>query len=305
VNPELAQFAAHQYGAFTAAQVDDCGFSRSTLHDQVRAGLISILHPGVYAVAGSPAIWERSLMAAVLAAGPGAAVSHRAAGRLWEIADPKDDIVEITVPRARYPRLEGVKIHRSGDVHPDHVSRWKRFPVTKPARVIIDLGAVLSPEQVEDVLDRALTRKLITIPGVEWMLNELSRPGRTGVGVAGRILDERALGRERAHGQLEPRMARLLRKAGLQPARFQYRIYSPDGRFLAQVDFAYPELLLAIEVDGWEIHGTPRAMGKDFVRQNGLVPFGWRVLRFTWTQVVRQPEYVASTVAQTLTSLAA
>ncbi len=100
-------------------------------------------------------------------------------------------------------------------------------------------------------------------------------------------------------------MARLLRRAGLPPAVFQHPIHTPDGRFLARVDFAYPELLLAIEVDGWKSHGTPRAMGKDFVRQNGLVPYGWRVLRFTWFQVVRQPDYVAAVIGRTLAALAA
>lgn len=299
----LSDTAARQYGAFTAAQAFGCGVSRSTLHRWVREGRLVAIHPGVYAFAGSPASWEWSMMAAILAAGPEAVASHRSAARIWELLD--DDSVEITVPLKRCPRLERVEVHRSTDLVAGHVTKWKRFPVTKPARVIVDLGAVLPPDEVEDVLDRALTRNLITIPGVEWMLNELSRPGRHGTGVAGRILDERALGKERAHGQLEPRMARLLRTAGLPPARFQHRVYAPDGRFLAQVDFAYPELLLAIEVDGWESHGTPEAMGKDFVRQNGLVPYRWRVLRFTWTQVVRQPEYVASTIHQTVTSLAA
>ncbi|MGH9000089.1 MAG: endonuclease domain-containing protein [Acidimicrobiia bacterium] len=82
-------------------------------------------------------------------------------------------------------------------------------------------------------------------------------------------------------------------------------IEGPDGRFLAQVDFAYPELLLVIEVDGYEAHGSPRAMAKDFVRQNGLVPFGWHVLRFTWSQVVHEPEMVASAIAAARTGLAA
>jgi very-short-patch-repair endonuclease len=100
-------------------------------------------------------------------------------------------------------------------------------------------------------------------------------------------------------------MARLLRDGGLPPAQFQFVVCTPDGRFLAEVDFAYPELLLAIEVDGYDTHGSPRAMAKDFVRQNGLVPFRWHVLRFTWYQVVRQPRAVAATITQTLTAFQA
>ncbi|HEV3364368.1 MAG TPA: DUF559 domain-containing protein, partial [Acidimicrobiia bacterium] len=77
------------------------------------------------------------------------------------------------------------------------------------------------------------------------------------------------------------------------------------GLFLAEVDFAYPEVKLAIEVDGFDAHGTPRAMAKDFVRQNGLVPYGWRVLRFTWGQVCDEPEMVADAIRRALESLEA
>ena len=202
MNRSLPELAARQYGVFTAAQATECGVPLSTLHHQVKVALLRRLHPGVYAFASSIPSWERSQMAAVLAAGPEATVSHRAAARVWDILDT--EIVEITVPRTRCPRLSAVALHRSGDLTVNHVSRWKRFPVTKPARTIVDLGAVLPPAEVEDVLDRALTRRLIRIAGVEWILTELSRHGRHGTGVVGRILDERALGRERADGQHDP-----------------------------------------------------------------------------------------------------
>jgi very-short-patch-repair endonuclease len=137
------------------------------------------------------------------------------------------------------------------------------------------------------------------------MRNEVTGPGRSGCGVLGTILDERALGDAVNDSLLEPRMGRLLRRAGLQPAIFHYVITTPGGVFLAEVDFAYPEIRLAIEVDGFKVHGSPGAMSKDFVRQNGLVPYGWHVLRFTWRQVVREPEMVARTIAAARAGLAA
>jgi very-short-patch-repair endonuclease len=171
---------------------------------------------------------------------------------------------------------------------------------------MVDLGAVLPPGEVEDALDTGLAPpSLFSIAAIEWMRNEVRAQGRDGVGVLGRILDERALGAEVNDSLLEPRMARLLRTAGLPQAIFHYVIRTPAGVFLAEVDFAYPEIKLAIEVDGFEKHGTPRAMAKDFVRQNGLVPYGWPVLRFTWRQVVREPEMVARTVAAALAGLQA
>ena len=244
-------------------------------------------------------------MAACLAAGEGAVVSHRAAARLWGLSDVGGNLVEITVPRPRSPRPKRTQLHRSTDLVPAHTTRRRRLPVTNPLRTMVDLGAVLRPNLVEDALDRGLAAGRFSIAAIEWMRNELSRQGRHGSGVIGRILDERALGDQIPDGLLEPRMARLLRDAGLPPARFQFVVCAPDGRFLAEVDFAYPELLLAIEVDGYETHGTPRAMAKDFVRQNGLVPFRWHVLRFTWHQVVRQPHGVAAVIAQALSAFQA
>jgi very-short-patch-repair endonuclease len=129
---------------------------------------------------------------------------------------------------------------------------------------------------------------------------ELSQRGRAGAGVIRQVLDERALGAERPDGLLEPRMARLMRDAGLPSAVFQYPVHTEAGRFLARVDFAYVALRLAIEVDGYHVHGTRRAMEADFVRQNALAGQGWIVLRFTWTQVVRRPEFVARSIAEAL-----
>jgi hypothetical protein len=303
MNEELANLAARHYGVFDAAQWREPKLCASTLHHQVRMGRIDVLHPGVYSPAGAWPAWERSLMAAVLAAGDGAAVSHRSAARLWDIGHRDDDLVEITVPYPRVPRLRNVVVHRSRDLQADHLVVSKYLPVTKPARTVVDLAAVVSPAEVEDALDRALAKRLITVAGVEWMLGEVSRRGRRGVRVVGRILDQRALGTARPDGLLEPRMARLLKRAGLPPASFQYEIRDRRGRRLARVDFAYPEILLAIEVDGYEIHGSPGAMAKDFVRQNGLVATQWRVLRFTWGQVVREPDMVAAAIADAICAL--
>ena len=100
-------------------------------------------------------------------------------------------------------------------------------------------------------------------------------------------------------------MSRLLRRAGLPPAVFHYVVRTPAGLFLAEVDFAYPEIKLVIEVDGFDAHGTPRAMAKDFVRQNGLGPYKWHVRRFTWRQVTDEPDVVAAAIKVSLDALRA
>jgi very-short-patch-repair endonuclease len=294
---ELRELAARQYSAFSAEQAGNCSVSADTLFRAARGGRVIRLHAGVYAFAGSPETWERSVVAACLAAGKGAVASHRAAARVWGLLGASDDIVEITVPRQRKPRLHGVTIHRSSDLDSGQTAVRHRIPVANPLRTMVDLGAVVPPEAVEDALDAGLAwPSLFSIAAVEATLEHLARHGRSGAGVLRQVLDERALGEAVSDSKLERRMAELLRRTGLPAAVFHYVVRTPAGVFLAEVDFAYPEIKLAIEVDGFEVHGTPRAMAKDFVRQNGLVPYGWHVLRFTWRQVTREPEVVAAAI---------
>ena len=234
-------------------------------------------------------------MAAVLDGGDGAVASHRAAAVLHGIAGRSAErIVEISVPRPRNSRMVGVVVHRSGDLAPAHLTQVDGIPCTGPLRTLVDLGAVVRWPVVSDAFERALQSGQATLRGAEWMLTELSQRGRTGCGVFRRVLDERALVAVSPHeGLLEPRMARLLRAAELPLPAYQH-VVTARGRFVAQVDFAYVELKEAFEVDGFEAHGTPRAMTSDFEREHDLRAAGWGVSRFTWFHVVKRPRYVAS-----------
>ena len=266
------------------------------IHWRLRTGRLIEVHPLVFRVAGAPDTHMSALRAAALAVGPGGAVSHRAAAWLWELLPDEGSIVEVSVPRSRGPRLRDVVVHRSRDLVPDHTTIRRGIPVTNPLRTLVDLGAVCSRWTVEDALDRGLIARLFTVAAVEWMRYEVARPGRRGSGVLRTVLDDRALGSAPPDGLLEARMAYLLRSQGLPPAVFHHVV--PEAR--AELDFAYVERRLAIEVDGFEVHGTPRAMSADHSRHNRLVAAGWTVLRFTWHQVVRQPAAVARDIRTAL-----
>lgn len=178
--------------------------------------------------------------------------------------------------------------------------------MTNPLRTMVDLAAVLPPDEVEDALDAGLRwPSLFSVAAVKATLDRLAGKARSGAGVLRKVLEEREFGSTVSDSDLEKRMSKLLRQAGLPPAVFHYVVRTPAGLFLAEVDFAYPEIKLVIEVDGFDAHGTPRAMAKDFVRQNGLAPYKWHVLRFTWGQVTDEPEMVAGTIRRTLEGLRA
>lgn len=292
----LARMARAQHGLVRAADLAAAGLSEDQVRRWVRADRIERLHENVFRVAGAPETYEQRLLAAVWGAGEGAAASHRSAGVVWGIVP--DGPVEVTVPYSRRPRLHGVVVHRSRDLETRFVTRRLRVPVTNPMRTLADLGAVLRPAAVEDALDLALVARITSIPGIERVLDDVARPGRNGAGVLRHILDERALGTARPDGLLEPRMARLMRRYGLPPAVFQHPVRIGKSRY--RIDFAYPELMIAIEVDGYEMRASPRAMQRDIDRQNALVALGWVVVRATWADVVRRPWKVAADIQHLL-----
>lgn len=296
----VADIASRQHAALHLEQMRERSVSDRQVAWAVATGVLERRSSAVYTVAGTPRTWRQELMVAVLDAGPGAAVSHRAAAKL--LGHARRDapaVVEISVDRPRSARLPGVIVHRSGDLTAEDVLEVDGIPCTGPLRTLVDLGAVEPQWVVADALERALQSGQVTILGAEWMLTRLSARGRSGCGVFRRVLDGRALTGASPHpGLLEPRMARVL--AGMPQPAYQYKVFDETGTFVAQPDFAYPDIKEAIEVDGFEAHGTPEAMTADFEREHRLRAAGWNVTRFTWHHVVRRPSYVRRTVAELL-----
>jgi hypothetical protein len=287
----IASFGERQLGHVTRVQALGAGVPASTFDGWVRAGDLVRAQPGVVRFAGVPRTWEGDLLAAVLAAGRGAAGSHRAAAVVWSAMDRAP--LEVVVPYGRKPRLDGsVIVHRTRDPIPIHIRRG--IPVTTPMRMLVDLGAVAPAWIVEEALDRIEVARLATVAAVEWERARVARPGRRGAGPLREVLDRRALLDSPPDGMLEPRFARLCKSAGLPMPVFQHRV----GRY--SIDFAYPELLVAIEVDGYGPHASRKAFQSDRDRQNTIVGLGWTVLRFTWADVVKRPDHVARVILQAI-----
>jgi len=289
-----------QHGTVAHYQLRERGASRHAIAWAVRVGELLAVAPEVYVVAGAPRTWRQALMVAVLDAGPGACVSHRAAAILLGIAKVGlKEVVEITSPRTKTNRLEGVIVHRPLDLEWDRdVVVIDGIPCTGPLRTLVDLGVSESWLDVWDAMERAIQAGLATHSGLEWVLAQVSKQGRHGCGPFRRALDERALKMKAPQqGLLEPRMAGVAARYGLPAYSYQHDVFG-DGSVL--VDFAFVPHKVAVEVKGFASHGTPKAMTDDFEREHRLVQAGWIVLSFTWYQVVKRPKYVADTILQVL-----
>jgi very-short-patch-repair endonuclease len=291
---------ARQHGAVHSQQLLDRGATKDEVRRAADRRELLRVAPAVYVTAGSPRTWRQSLMVAVLDAGPGACVSHRAAAILLGIAKRgMKEVVEITTPRPRSQRLDGVVVHRPLDlVYSRDVVMIDGIPCTGPLRTLVDLGVTESWLEVWDAIERAIQADLVTHKGCEWMLARLSKQGRHGCGPYRRALDERALKMKAPHkGLLEPRFAGLAARYRLPAYSYQHDVFG-DGSVFA--DFAWLHEKVIVEVKGFETHGTPQAMTDDFEREHRLIVDGWIVLSFTWNQIVRRPKYVADQVLRVL-----
>lgn len=278
VEARLAAIAARQHTVFSRRQALDAGFTRGMINRRQSSGRWLSADYAVYRIAGAAPNWHQRLMAACLA-GP-AVSSHRAAGSLWDFPGMPDGIVEVTALRHRRRRAADVTWHESYHLTEREITELEGIPVTRPVRTFIDLGVVLTPSHLEEVLDDGLRRNLLDIAAV-WRRIEQLGDLRPGARVVQAVLDSRASGDRPAESVLETRFRQLLRgsRLALPVAQFEVRA---GNTLIARVDFAYPELCLAIELDGAAYHSSERGRQRDRTRDNCLAALGWRVLRFTW-----------------------
>ena len=261
----------------TRRQLLDLGFTPKAIEHRLSDGRLHRLHAGVYAV-GRPEVTQRGRwMAAVLACGPGSALSHGSAAALWGFGEEHG--LHVTVPPSRAPRRGGITVHRRALVAEADVTIHDHIPVTTPAATLMSLSTVLKPRALEAAVNDADRLGLITPDALRAGLD-----GRPGTAALRAILDRHTF--SLTDSELERRFLRLCRKAGLPRPMTQQHLLG------YRVDFHWPDLRLVVETDGLRYHRTPAQQAKDRRRDQALTAAGLIVLRFTHAQVRYEPGYV-------------
>lgn len=294
--------AAQCHGLLRLDQLLVAGLNRGAIDRFLAGGRLHGVRRGVYRLAGAPETWEQRLLAACWATG--GVASHRAAARLWKVDLDTPTPVEVTVARGHAPRPCGVVVHRSRDLVGASVPHRQNIPVTTPLRMLVDLGAVTGHYGVARALGACVVAGLVSVAGARAELDRLSKRGRPGIGTLRRVLVDWPLDTQQPDSVLEVAFARLVHEHRLPPPVFQHQVIVGGRR--RRIDFAYPALMLAVEVDGFGPHAAERVVYQDdHWRQNDLVVAGWHVLRFTWQDVLYRQDYVARTITTELGKLAA
>jgi very-short-patch-repair endonuclease len=281
--------AQAQHGALSRQQALGAGLSPSAIARRLATGEWVRLFHGAYRLAGSECTFEQRLMAGTLAGGAGAVASHRAAAALLGMPGAPR-WVEITVPRTSRVELEGVIAHRTRLLVREDVSTVRRIPVTTAGRTIADLASFYSKAKLGPMLDYSLANRLVTHADLE-----ARATGRKHDDVLRELLDERPATARPMGSEFEACLFRGLRDAGLPLPVAQYRVLMPDGSEVF-LDFAYPDVMLAMEADSYLWHASLADWQRDRARNNELVALGWSILPLTYDLVVHTPAEAARQV---------
>jgi very-short-patch-repair endonuclease len=259
----IARIAENQHGVISTSQLESAGLSRRAIGKRVRAGRLHRLHRGVYALGHSNVSFEGRCMAATLALGDRAVVSHRSAAAVWGMLKPHSGPVELTVRGDSGRRKRsGIAMHRSHTLASRLTTRRHNVPVTRPARTLRDLRRTVPQPVYRAAVRKALDRRLIRSSGIPEA--DLTR------------------------SELERLLLRLCRRHRLPQPEVNVRV----GRY--EVDFLWRAACLIVEVDGFRHHGHRAAFESDRVRDAHLQSLGYRVLRFTYRQVQQSSAEVAA-----------
>jgi very-short-patch-repair endonuclease len=288
VSPDIwiARAAARQHGVVARRQLLAIGLCADAIQRRVKAGRLYRIHTGVYVV-GHPLLFPPSRsMAAVLACGGGALLSHRSAGGLWGLSHAPAGDVEVLVHRAGGRRHRGILVHSTRSLEPPEISSHENIPCTSAARTLVDLAAVLNRRQLKRALERSLELRLFDGVALDAVLDRA--PGRPGVGVLRKLVAGLHGEPAPVRNELERRFLELVRAEGLPIPVVNARVCGYE------VDFHWPARRLIVETDGRATHDTPHQFEEDRRRDLELTLAGWHVIRVGWRQVVYEPSRVAA-----------
>ncbi len=287
----LARLARDQHGVVARSQLAAIGLTHDAVAYRLRIGRLHRLHRGVYAVGWRPATMESRFLAAVLACGPGAVLSHAAAGALWRIVSaPRGGPVDVTVTRQVRPR-PGIRPHVTRDLGEEDLTAHWGIPVTTPTRTLLDLATVLEPRRLERAVGQAQVERLTSHERIEAAI--VVHPRHRG---ATRLAAVVAGGPSRTRSELEDAFVRFLDRHGIPrpPLNHDLRI----GGRPTEVDAYWPHAGVAVELDSARFHDPLEVRRRDTAKQARIESAGLRVVRITHAQLERAP-------AQTLRRLRA
>ena len=271
---DVAEIAARQYGKVNHAQLAALGLDDEAIKYRIRVGRLHIVHRGVYAVGYERQDVRGEWMAAVLAGGDGALLSHASAARLWGIAGGR--------------RQEGLRFHHPRRIHADDRDIRDRIPVTSVPRTLLDLAASLDQKRLAKAFEEAERQRLLDHALLASLLKRSQ--SQRGLNRLRALANQAWTPPEDARQGMEVEFAGFCRACGLPMPSFNVLV----GGYL--VDALWPRERLIAELDSRAWHSTWQARERDSVRDADLQVLGYRVVRVTWRRLTAEANQLEATI---------
>ncbi len=271
--------ARSRHGVVGTVEAMQLGMSRSQLRTDIDKGIWRRAAPGTLVATAAPNTWRQQI--AVATVSTGGVASHRAAARLHRLDGHSAEVVELTLPRAARLDRPGWFLHRSSTLDACDVTEVDGIPITNLARTLVDLGAVVGDDLVEQALDDG-ARRGASSRWISATLDRVHRPGPSGSMALRRVLARPDRAGPLPDSTFERLIERAAVDAGLPPPLRQFRVTRTDGRLIAVLDAAWPDRRIASEAQSERWHGGPRGAQRDLDRHNRLTAMGWKLLYATW-----------------------
>jgi very-short-patch-repair endonuclease len=279
----------------THRQLAAVGIRGSAITRRVAAGRLERVYPGVYAVGHLQGTREARWIAAVMACGRGAVLSHLDAAALWGIYESNGSTIHVTTT-TRSPRtLPGIRAHRARRLDPADVTVKDAIPVTTVARTLIDLTDVLSPDRVLRAIREAEFLGLLDLDTLNAAVQRAN--GRRRLTVLHNAIERHRPG-QIVREELEHRFLELVHAAGLPEPQTNVKVQTRRRRY--EIDCLWRHDGVAVELDGRAAHIRAAAFEEDRARDAALTAAGLRPLRFTWHRVTGEGEEVLAELKATL-----
>jgi predicted transcriptional regulator of viral defense system len=288
----VAELARRQHGIVSLAQLEERGVSASGVWAWVEVGYLHRVQQGVYAVGHSLLSSKGRLLAAVLACGPDAVLSHRSAAALWGLRADARAKIDVTAPNRRGRAPSGIDAHRNGSLHPKDRTSVDSIPCTSFGRTLLDLAGVVEPRELRNAITRAEVLRIFDLLEVQEVIAR--NRGRRGVARLRRALANADSRDERAKGEFERRFLAICRRAGLPLPEVNAPL--EIGGEQVEADFLWRQVRLIVETDDRYSHATLTAFEKDRRRDQRLKLADWDVIRCTWRQMTNEPDQLVHTI---------
>jgi hypothetical protein len=293
IDLRVSQIAERHHGVFAAEHLRALAVPDHVRRHRLATGRWEPVHERVYRIVGTPLEWRGRVLAACWAGGTRAVASHRTGAELRGLPGGSIDPIEITCPRWRRARHDGLVVHESLAFPDDEIDTVDGIPTTTVNRTLFDLASIVKSSVLDIAIENALRRGLTTVRELERTLVELGRRGRPGTQQFRQAVELHQPVRAFTESDAEHRLLRIIERHGFPTPVVQHEIRDTDGRLVARVDFAYPDLKIAIEYDSYVHHLGRDALVRDGMRRNKIVALGWLPITATANDVKNGGQQIA------------